>query len=144
MSSASDQPAAAGDSGQPTDAEAAELLKYLDEVLQDYQRYVGEIGRLGYAAPQLLYYRDEVQDLMEALEVEDGVDMKPRWARIRDLDNQVRARASDLVGEVGHANFKQYQIVNNPPLTRWWWYLNRTTANPEPAPRPAWQWWRKG
>ena len=125
------------------DADAAELLKYLDEVMLDYQRYVGDIGKLGYAAPQLLYYRDEVQDLMEALEGEAGIDLKPRWVTLRDLDNKVRAGASDLVREVGHANFKQYQIVNNPPQTRWWWYLNRTTADPEPAKVPVWQWWRR-
>lgn len=129
--------------GQPLDAEVQELQDYLDEVLRDYERYVGEIGRLGYAAPQLLYYRDEVQDLMEALASEAGVDLKPRWQKIRELDNQVRGKAVELVREMGHANFKQYQIVNNPPQTRWWWYLNRTTADPEPSKVPIWQWWRR-
>jgi len=126
----------------PQDAEVAELLKYLDEVLHDYERYVGEIGNLGFAAPQLLYYRDEVQDLLEALSAEKGIDLQSRWKRIRDLDNAVRAKATELVREVGHPNFKQYQVVNDPPQTRWWWYLNRTTANPDPQ-APAWQWWRK-
>ncbi len=129
--------------GQPLDAEVQELQDYLDEVLRDYERYVGEIGRLGYAAPQLLYYRDEVQDLMEALASEAGVDLKPRWQKIRELDNQVRGKTVELVREMGHANFKQYQIVNNPPQTRWWWYLNRTTADPEPSKVPIWQWWRR-
>lgn len=132
------------EANKPLDPEVAELLKYLDEVLADYERYVSDLGHLGYAAPQLLYYRDEVQDLMDDLAAEPGVDLASRWQKIRDLDNKVRAAATDLVREVGHANFKQYQIVNNPPLTRWWWYLNRTTANPEPGPKPAWQWWRKG
>lgn len=122
--------------------EARELLEYLEEVLKDYARYVGEIGRLGYAAPQLLYYRDEVQDLMEAL-ADEKVDLKAQWNRIRDLDQQVRGKATELVREIGHANFKQYQIVNDPPALRWWWYLNRTTANPEPPPAPMWQFWKK-
>ena len=130
--------------GPPSDPEVAELLKYLDEVLADYTRLVGGIGRLGFAAPQLLYYRDEVQDLLEALAAERSLDLQSRWQKIRDLDNQVRARATDLVREVGHPNFKQYQVVNDPPPTRWWWYLNRTVSNPEPPPPPAWQWWRRG
>lgn len=125
------------------DSETKELLGYLEEVLKDYARYVGEIGRLGYAAPQLLYYRDEVQDLLEALQGEKGVDLKTQWNRIRELDNQVRGKVTELVREIGHANFKQYQIVNDPPPTRWWWYLNRTTANPEPPPTPMWQFWKK-
>jgi len=129
--------------GKPLDAEVKELLDYLDEVLRDYERYVGEIWRLGYAAPQLLYYRDEVQDLMEALAPEAGVDLKPRWQKIRELDLAVRGKAVELVREVGHANFNQYQIVNNPPQTRWWWYLNRTTADPESSKASIWQWWRR-
>jgi len=112
-------------------------------VLGDYERYVKEIGRLGLAAPQLLYYRDEVQDLLDALAGQPGMDLKPVWTKVRELDNQVRARASDLVKEIGHANFKQYQIVNDPPQARWWWYLNRVTAPPEMLQPPAWQFWRR-
>lgn len=119
-----------------------ELLKYLDEVILDYKRCIEQIGKMGYAAPQLLYYRDEVQDLVEALSGEQGVVLKERWATIRELDLKLRGRASDFVHEVGHSNFKQYQIVNNPPLTRWWWYMNRTTVNLENK-IPRWQWWRQ-
>ncbi|MBQ7502737.1 hypothetical protein IJT93_08510 [bacterium] len=123
------------------DPEVEELLQYLDGVLNDYGKYIAQIGSLKYTAPQLLYYRDEVQDLLEALAGEKDLDLKPYWQRLRDYDLQLRAKATVFVQEVGHSNFKQYQIINNPPLNRWWWYLNRTTANlAERA--PSWQWWR--
>lgn len=123
------------------DPEVEELLQYLDGVLNDYGKYVAQIGNLKYTAPQLLYYRDEVQDLLEALAGEKDLDLKAYWQRLRDYDLQLRAKATVFVQEVGHSNFKQYQIINNPPLNRWWWYLNRTTMNlAEKA--PSWQWWR--
>lgn len=126
------------------DPDVQELYEYLKEVLGDYERYVKEIGRLGMAAPQLLYYRDEVQELLTELRGHEDLDLKPLWARVAELDNVVRAQAKELVREVGHANFKQYQIVNDPPQTHWWWYLNRVTAPPEPLHPPTWQFWRKG
>lgn len=131
-----------GGESRRSQADIKDMLKYLDEVVADYKRCISMIGKLGYAAPQLLYYRDEVQDLIELLSGEQGVDLKERWARVRELDLQLRGRASDFVHEVGHSNFKQYQIVNNPPLTRWWWYMNRTTVKLENK-TPRWQWWRK-
>lgn len=126
---------------KPIDPEVIELIKYLDEVIEDYRIRVEAIGKLKYAAPQLLYYRDEVQDLLEAL-ASERVDLKSRWAKVRDLDLQLRGKASIFVNEVGHSNFKQYQIVNDPPLTRWWWYLNRTTVNRDKE-SPKWMWWRR-
>lgn len=122
--------------------EVEELVKYFDEVLADYRKYVDQIGQLKFAAPQLLYYRDEIQDLLDALSAEPGVDMKSRWVIIREYDLKLRAKASTFVHEVGHSNFKQYQIINNPPLTRWWWYMNRITVNQDHK-IPSWQWWRR-
>ena len=121
--------------------ETEELLQYLDGALADYAKYVGQIGQLKYTAPQLLYYRDEVQEMLELL-AQEKVDLRQRWAQVRDLDLQLRAKASIFVREVGHANFKQYQIINNPPLSHWWWYLNRITVDTTPKGAPAWQWWK--
>ena len=44
--------------------QTAELLSYLDASLADYGKYVSQIGSLKYTAAQLLYYRDEVQDML--------------------------------------------------------------------------------
>ncbi|MCR5660770.1 MAG: hypothetical protein K6G50_01410 [bacterium] len=122
------------------DADTIELVRYLDEVIADYKRCVNEIGKMKYAAPQLLYYRDEVQDILDAL-VGSGADLKDRLQDIRLLDMKLRANARDFVREVGHANFKQYQIINNPPITHWWWYMNRTTMADKEHVAP-WQWLR--
>lgn len=128
--------------GSRLDPETEELLQYLDSAMADYAKYVGQIGSLKYTAPQLLYYRDEVQELMDILVNDKSIDLKERWARLRDLDMQLRAKATVFVQEVGHANFKQYQIINNPPVTHWWWYLNRTTVNLDHR-TPSWQWWKR-
>ena len=46
-----------------------------------------------------------------------------------------------LVREIGHANFKQYQIINDPPKAYWWWWLNRVVKAPPPSP-PSWMFWK--
>jgi hypothetical protein len=124
------------------DEEAREEYKYLLEVLEDYRRYVKDIGRLGLAAPNLLYYRDEVQESLDELRVR-GVDPREVWLEVVALDNAVRARASEIVAEIGHANFKQYQIINDPPLSYWWWFLNRVVPGPAAPEPPSWQFWKR-
>ncbi|MCE7872479.1 hypothetical protein DYH09_19155 [bacterium CPR1] len=124
------------------DEEAREEYKYLLEVLEDYRRYVKDIGRLGLAAPNLLYYRDEVQESLDELRIR-GVDPREVWVEVVALDNAVRARASEIVAEIGHANFKQYQIINSPPPSHWWWFLNRVVPGPAGPERPTWQFWKR-
>jgi len=119
-----------------------EVLDYLDECLTDYDKFVGNIGKLGLAAPMLLYYRDEVQDCLEDLRAEPDLDLKERWRKVSELDNVVRAKARELVNEVGHKNFKQYRIVNDPPKMHWWWYLDQVTSPPPVQARP-WEIWKK-
>lgn len=124
-------------------AETRELWDYLQEVVSDYERYVSEIGQLGLAAPQLLYYRDEVQELLDAVKGNPQVDFTSVWLKIRKLDEVVRSHAQEIVDEIGHANFKQYQIINDPPKANWWWYLNRVTAAPAPPQNRMWELWRQ-
>lgn len=128
----------------PIDPEVKELLDYLEEVLQEYEKYVLNIGNNGLAASLLLNYRDEVQDTLDDLRGDD-VPLTEYWKKVVELDNIVRKNARELVREVGPANFKQYQIINDPPKTRWWWYLDRTTPDVSgipPAPKP-WEIWRR-
>jgi hypothetical protein len=125
------------------DPETREALDLLEEALADYERYVRDIGHLGLAAPQLLYYRSDVQDMLDLLADQPDLDLAPYWARVRDLDNVLRARAADLVEEIGHANFKQYQIINDPPQMHWWWYLNRLVPAPRTQVRGWWEFWKR-
>lgn len=124
------------------DAETREALDYLEEVLAEYGRYVNQIGRLGLAAPNLFYYRDEVQEFLEMLSSVEGLDLTPVWNRVRELDHLVREKKREVVREVGRENFKQYQIINDPPTTHWWWFLDRLVPPPPPPPRP-WEFWKK-
>lgn len=121
--------------------EIQEALEYLDEVLEDYGRFVMNIGENGVAAPMVLYYRDEVQDLLDELTTASA-EISAHWLRTVELDDEVRRRAQALVDEIGWANFKQYQIINDPPRQNWWWYLNRETRAPAPPP-PFWQFWKQ-
>lgn len=124
------------------DPDVKEVLDYFKDCLDDYEKFVRNIGKLGMAAPMLFYYRDEVQECLEDLQNEKDVELKPYWARVSELDNIVRASAAELVREVGHNNFKQYQIVNDPPKMHWWWYLDKTVPAPVmPVHRP-WEFWK--
>ncbi|MCL5038088.1 MAG: hypothetical protein M1269_13390 [Chloroflexi bacterium] len=123
------------------DPELKELLAYLDEVIEDYQRYVFNIGKNGLAASLMLYYRDEVQDLLEELQYEEDLDLTDRWRRVGELDKLLRENQEAAVKEIGHNSFKQYQIVNDPPRSHWWWYLDRVTPAPE-ADKKFWEFWK--
>ena len=124
------------------DQETQEAWDYLLEVVRDYERYLTQIGELGLVAPNVLYYRSEVQDMLDDFRFEEQVDYRSVWTKVRELDEILRTRQQDLVDEIGHANFKQYQIINDPPRAHWWWWLNRVTKAPPPPPN-WWQFWKK-
>jgi hypothetical protein len=122
--------------------EEKETVAYLEEVLADYERFVNNIGDNGMTAPMLLYYRDEVQDTLDYLTESTNVETQDYWMKVVACDRVLNDRAQEFVEEVGHANFKQYQIINDPPREYWWWYLNRETRSPKPPPA-FWQFWKK-
>lgn len=122
--------------------DSQEAWNYLLEVVRDYERYLADIGKLGLAAPNLLYYRSEVQDMLDDFRFDKRVDYGSVWVRVRALDEVLRTRQQEVVDEIGHANFQQYQIVNDPPRAHWWWWLNRVTKGPPPPPN-WWQFWKK-
>lgn len=124
------------------DPEVKELLDYLDEVIEDYRRYVENIGHNGLTASLLLNYRDEIQEILDELKYEKDLDLKDYWLKVRELDEVVREKKQELVREIGYENFKQYQIIQDPPLTRWWWYLDRQVAKPLPPAR-FWEFWKR-
>jgi hypothetical protein len=111
------------------------------EVMGDYETFLGNIGDLGFSAPQVLYYRDEVQEFLEELTDNPQVNYKGAWQKVKELDQILRKRSQDLVDEIGHENFIQYQVINDPPKAHWWWWLNRVTAPPPPPPK-VWEFWK--
>ena len=136
-----EEPAPPSAPAEPLDRETQEMWDYLLEVVGDYERYISDIGNLGYAAPQLLYYRDEIEDMLLEFKTDRRVDFRGVWLRVKALDEILRQRQQEFVDEVGHNNFKQYQIINDPPRTHWWWWLNRVTKAPPPQPA-WWQFWK--
>lgn len=123
------------------DPRLKERWDYLMEVLGDYETFLGNIGHLGYSAPQLLYYRDEVQEFLDELQGRPELNLAGAWKKVAELDTILRARAQTLVDEIGHKNFIQYQIQNDPPRSHWWWWLNRVTAPPISPPK-FWEFWK--
>jgi hypothetical protein len=124
------------------DRETQEAWDYLLEVVGDYRRYLADIGELGLNAPNLLYYRSEVQDMLDDFKTDKRVDFRGIWTEVKELDEILRRKQQQVVNEIGHANFKQYQIINDPPRAHWWWWLNRVTHAPPPPP-PWWAFWKK-
>ena len=124
-------------------AESRELLKFLQESINEYAKYVRNIGRNGLAASNLNYYRDDIQDVLDYIKYDKNVNLKDYWGEIVKLDLQLRGKAPMHVREIGYENFKQYQIINDPPLTHWWWYLNRMVAPPAAKGPKFWEIWKK-
>ena len=127
--------------GSEIDAATKEAWDYLMEVIGDFETFLENIGDLGYSAPQILYYRDEVQEFLEELKDNPQVNCKGAWNKVRELDVQLRKKSQELVDEIGHENFLQYQVINDPPKAHWWWWLNRVTAAPPPPPK-VWEFWK--
>lgn len=125
----------------PIDPLIKEKWDYLMEVMGDYETFLENVGNLGYSAPQLLYYRDEVQEFLEELQGRTDINIPGAWKKVLELDTILRAKAQTLVDEIGHKNFIQYQIQNDPPRSHWWWWLNRVTA-PPPTPPRFWEFWK--
>ncbi len=125
----------------PTDPFLKEAWEYLLEVLGDYETFLANIGSLGFSAPQLLYYRDEVQEGLDELSGRPDIDITSAWKKTLELDTILRGKAQALVNEIGHKNFTQYQIQNDPPRSHWWWWLNRVTLAPPPPPK-IWEFWK--
>lgn len=123
------------------DPATKEAWDYLMEVLADYESFVGNIGDLGFSAPQVLYYRDEVQEFLDELTDNPQVNYQGAWKKVSELDQILRKKAQELVNEIGHENFIQYQLVNDPPKNNWWWWINRVTAPPPPKPK-IWEFWK--
>jgi hypothetical protein len=131
-----------GKDGQLLPKEVIEAVDFLDESIEQYEKYVENIGRNGLAAANLGYYRDDIQDMLDILKFEDTIDLATYWERITKIDLRLRMKAPMFVREIGYNNFKQYQIINDPPLTNWWWYLNRDVAPPLIEPK-FWEFWKK-
>lgn len=126
----------------PLDADEKHAWSYLQEVVKDYERYLSDVENLGLAAPNLLYYRDEIQDLLDEFKGDPRVDFRGTWMKVKALDEFLRSHQAQVVRQIGHANFRQYQIINDPPRTHWWWFLNRVVPAP-PPPAAWWQFWKK-
>jgi len=126
----------------PLNQDEKQAWNYLLDVIKDYARYLSDIENLGLSAPNVLYYRDEIQEMLEEFKGDPRVDFRGIWLEVKALDEILRANQEQLVKIIGHANFRQYQIINDPPRTHWWWFLNRVVAPPPPSPA-WWQFWKK-
>ena len=118
-----------------------ESWDYLMEVLGDYETFLEGIGELGLSAPQVLYYRDEVQESLEYLTGNETINYQGAWQKVNQLDEILKEKSQTLVDEIGYKNFIQYQIINDPPKKHWWWWLNRV-SKPPPEPPKIWQFWK--
>lgn len=120
------------------DEDIKEEFIYLEDAIETYSQMINNIGSLAYSAPLLLNYRDEIQDSLDFLK-SLNYDTSKFWGKVVQLDLQFKGKSAIFVKEVGYNNFKQYQIINDPPQTRWWWYLNRVVSAPEKEKVPFWK-----
>lgn len=127
---------------EPLSEDEKQVWAYLQDVIKDYQRYLADVDDLGLNAPNLLYYRDEIQEMLGEFKGDPRVDFRGAWTTVKALDEVLRANQKKIVHQIGYTNFKQYQIINDPPRSHWWWWLNRVVGPPPPQPA-WWQFWKK-
>jgi hypothetical protein len=115
-----------------------EEIEYLEEILNEYKRYVENIGENGLSAPLLLYYRDELEETLRDLE--GRAPLQSYWAQTVELDNILRERSTDFVAEIGWESYRIQREARKPPQAYWWWHLD--TYVPKPSrPNPVKTWW---
>lgn len=124
------------------DDDIAETLAFLRESIDEYRKYVENIGHNGMSAPNLNYYRDDIQDIFDLLKYDESVNLKELYGEVVRLDMQLRGKATIHVREIGYNNYKQYRIINDPPPIRWWWYLNNVVTPPAQQTN-LWQFWKR-
>lgn len=107
-------------------------LEYLEEVLEDYERFVNNIGKNGSSAKLMLNYRDDVQEMLSFLNHYE-VDLKDYWIKVMELDQKLRAKRSVVINEIGRKTFLMEQIKKNPPKNYWWWYIDRSEPKEPPG-----------
>ena len=113
-------------------------MEYLEEVFQEYEKYIENIGENGLAAPLLLYYRDEVQETL--MDLEGRAPLESYWTRLVSFDRKLQEKKEDLITEIGWDYFKTQREARKPPKAYWWWYLDATLKGPE-KPNPLRSWW---
>src|SRR5205085_11897592 len=87
------------DSERPT-----EEIAYLEEVLGEYSKSVESIGHRGLAANLILYYRTEVEETLRDLE--GKAPLESYWLQTVELDNQMREKRTEIIGEIGWQTYK--------------------------------------
>ena len=125
-----------------TQEELEEHLLYLNEILDDYERFINNIGKNGISAKLMLNYRDDIQEMLAFLNNFE-VDLTEYWKKVMRLDQVLRVRRSTVVREVGRKTFLMEQIKNEPPKNYWWWYIDRSEPKEKPGfwdflKKPGW------
>jgi hypothetical protein len=115
-----------------TDEELQVHMSYLNEVMDDYERFINNIGKNGLTAKLMLNYRDEIQEILSFLNNYE-IDLSKYWTRLVRLDQILRSRRTAVVKEVGRKNFIMEQIRKEPPKDHWWWYIDRSVPKDKPG-----------
>ena len=115
-----------------TDEELQAHISYLNEVMDDYERFINNIGKNGITAKLMLNYRDEIQEILSFLNNYE-IDLSKYWTRLVKLDQILRSRRTAAVKEIGRKNFIMEQIRKEPPKDHWWWYIDRSVPKDKPG-----------
>lgn len=115
-------------------------LSYLNELLDAYGGFVGNIGKNGLAASLILSYRDEIAESMNYLEEEQIPE--EFLSKLNILDEELRQRAAEFIAEAGRDAIRQGREAVAAPKDAWWWYLDSGVKEIK-APRNIWKEFKK-
>ncbi len=108
-----------------------EYESYLEELLAEYRRFIENIGRNGLAAPMLLHYRDEIEDVFSVLSEQEDIApfLEKFYQELEKLDEMFLGKAKEYIRELGGpSKLMHYRWTVRPTRDRWWWYIDKEVA----------------
>jgi len=116
-----------------------EEIEYLEETLNEYARFVENIGHNGFSANLVLHYRTDLQETLTDLE--GRAPLEAYWQRTVGIDNILRGKKAEFLHEIGLANYRIERQQEAPPKAYWWWYLDAGFEDPN-KPNAIKSWWQ--
>lgn len=115
-----------------------EEIEYLEEVLNEYSKFVQNIGQNGFSANLVLHYRTEVQETLTDLE--GRAPLESYWQQTVELDDLLRKKRIEFIHEIGLQHYRLERQQVNPPKEYWWWRLDSGLTDPN-KPNLLKSWW---
>jgi len=104
-------------------------LNELREWIEEYKKYLMNLGELGDKIVQVLILRDKINNLMHKLE-EKGADLSVEKSKLDTLDHIIKDEPQTVWKKLKDCiDPAAYRVKQKIPPCNWWWYLDQIIRN---------------